>query len=253
MYNSTIRRLHSHDCHVTQHKPHESFTCATFYSTGFNAKRVDLDDFDPTLLENARLTVFLMATYGEGESTDNATNFNNWMLNHADEDRSKILKDISFTVFGLGNRQYEHFNRMGKRTDEVLHNYGAKRIFDYGEGDDDGSLEEDYEKWKTGLWPSLIKQYHPNGAAGGDDQSLDEEKKVQLSFRLAPANGSTVTHAPKMHHLKPFFQAKVVRQLHHAMENNVLFCTMIVRSINLFLLHYILKYPSRHQSLQTGN
>lgn len=169
-----------------------------------------MDDFDPVQLEKARLTVFLMATYGEGESTDNAMNFNNWMSNQADEDRSANLKDVSFTVFGLGNRQYEHFNRMGKKTNEVLHNYGAKRVFDYGEGDDDGTLEEDFEKWKTGMWTSLVEQYHPNSAAA-DDQSIDEEKKVQLAFRLAPASSSSTAHGPKGHHTKPLFQAKVVR------------------------------------------
>lgn len=175
-----------------------------------------MDDFDPVQLEKARLTVFLMATYGDGESTDNAMNFNNWMSNQADEDRSANLKDVSFTVFGLGNRQYEHFNRMGKKTNEVLQNYGAKRVFDYGEGDDDGTLEEDFEKWKTGMWTSLVKQYHPNSAAA-DDQSIDEEKKVQLSFRLAPASSSSTAHAPKGHHTKPLFQAKVVRlRLHQA-------------------------------------
>ena len=211
LYNSTTYHFFSHDCLLVRQIAYVFLMNASHYLKGFNARRVDLDDFNPAQLESARLAVFLMATYGEGESTDNATNFNNWMLNQADEDRSKNLKDVSFTVFGLGNRQYEHFNRMGKRTNEVLHNYGAKMVFEYGEGDDDGTLEDDFEKWKTGLWPSLVKQYHPNGAATEDDKSLDEEKKVQLSFILTPANGSSTMHASKTHLLKPFFQAKVVR------------------------------------------
>jgi len=34
-------------------------------------------------------------------------------------------------------------------------------MYDYGEGDDDGTLEEDFEKWKSNLWPTLIAKYHP--------------------------------------------------------------------------------------------
>ena len=49
---------------------------------------MDLEDFDPSQLAKCDLAVFLMATYGEGEHTDNATNFNNWMKNESEEDRT---------------------------------------------------------------------------------------------------------------------------------------------------------------------
>ena len=59
------------------------------------------------------LVIFLMANYGEGEPTDNAIDFNKWMTNINKTVRNTYLSNVSFTVFGLGNRQYEFFNRMG--------------------------------------------------------------------------------------------------------------------------------------------
>lgn len=182
----------------------------SLYFPGFNAKRVDLEDFDPSQLAECRLAVFLMATYGEGEHTDNSTAFNNWMKNESMEERGSFLKDVSFTVFGLGNRQYEHFNQMGKRTNDTLHNYGGKRVFTYGEGDDDGSLEDDFEKWKLNMWTDLIKKFHPNGSTAMNDSDI--EKTVQLTYKLIPTTNSTHSTL-KTQSNKPFFQAKVVGEL----------------------------------------
>lgn len=36
-------------------------------ASGFNAKTVDMEDFDETALKKTKLAIFLMATYGEGE------------------------------------------------------------------------------------------------------------------------------------------------------------------------------------------
>ena len=49
----------------------------------------------------------LMHTYTHtGEPTDNAVNFNAWMLNTDQTIPNDHLTNLSFTVFGLGNRQY---------------------------------------------------------------------------------------------------------------------------------------------------
>ena len=159
-------------------------------SKGFNAKTQDLEEFNPETLSKTKLAIFLMATYGEGEPTDNAINFNKWMKNEDNEVESTYLTKLNYTVFGLGNRQYEHFNAMGKSTDKLLETLGGRRMFEYGEGDDDGTLEEDYDNWKALLWPSLLKQYHPDYAAGSirHNKSLSEfekfEQKIELSYNI---------------------------------------------------------------------
>lgn len=80
--------------------------------------------------------VVLMATYGEGDPPDSALDFDEWLMS---EDREPDeLSKMEFAVFGLGNKQYEFFNKMGKKIDKRLEELGGKRIFKRGEGDDDG-------------------------------------------------------------------------------------------------------------------
>ena len=47
------------------------------------------------------------------------------------------LFSSSFTVFGLGNKTYEHYNEMARFVDKRLAELGANRIYKKGEGDDD--------------------------------------------------------------------------------------------------------------------
>lgn len=44
----------------------------------------------------------------------------------------------SYAVFGLGNKTYEHYNAIGRYVDQRLAELGAQRVFQLGEGDDDG-------------------------------------------------------------------------------------------------------------------
>ena len=41
-------------------------------------------------------------------------------------------------VFSLGNKTYEHYNAMGRFVDKRLEDMGANRVYERGEGDDDG-------------------------------------------------------------------------------------------------------------------
>ena len=90
---------------------------------GFNAKAIDLEDYDAENLCNEELCIFLVATYGEGEPTDNAQEFYNWLTS---DDRFEVeLNSVQFAVFGLGNSQYEFFNAMGKQFDSLLTKHGT--------------------------------------------------------------------------------------------------------------------------------
>lgn len=51
---------------------------------------------------------------------------------------------MNYAVFGLGDTQYEHFNKIGRDTDSFLDKLGAYRIAQIGLGDANSSLEDDY-------------------------------------------------------------------------------------------------------------
>lgn len=111
-----------------------------------------------------------MATYGEGEPTDNAGQL---MQNLADEsfefsNGEHKLPGLKYVVFGLGNRTYEHYNVISRQVDEHLTKMGATRIGERGEGDDDKSMEEDYLEWKDGMWEAFAQVMGVEEGQGSD-------------------------------------------------------------------------------------
>ena len=100
------------------------------------------------------IAVFMMATYGEGDPTDNAMEFNEKLTNDEMD-----LAGMKFSVFGLGNKTYEHFNKMGKFVDSRLEELGAKRVYELGVGDDDANLEDDFITWKEAFWAAVCVEF----------------------------------------------------------------------------------------------
>lgn len=100
------------------------------------------------------LAIFCMATYGEGDPTDNAQELYEW-LQAGDGD----LAGLNYSVFGLGNKTYEHFNAMGLYVDKRLEELGALRICEAGVGDDDANIEEDFVTWREKFWPAVCEHF----------------------------------------------------------------------------------------------
>jgi NADPH-ferrihemoprotein reductase len=139
---------------------------------GYAARSVDLEELEPDELAETRgPVVFLMATQGEGDPTDNAVAFYKW-ANEPDR-AADALAAVSFAAFGLGNRQYEHFNSMGKWVDTRLPQLGATRLLELGLGDDDADIEADFEAWRAALWSTLCPQ--DAGEAGAPQPNFAAE------------------------------------------------------------------------------
>lgn len=96
-----------------------------------------------------------MATHGEGDPTENAKVFNEYII--STERGTEEFKGVKFAVFALGNKQYQFYCAMGKRTDEHMERLGATRVYKRGEGDDNENLEDDFNAWKEGIWQELVK------------------------------------------------------------------------------------------------
>lgn len=133
-------------------------------SYGLNAMVADIEEYDMNNLDRIpknHLAVFCLATYGEGEPTDNAIEFWEFLFDEAmgpefsqslDGQDEKPLSNLNYVVFGLGNKTYEHFNAVARKVDARLQGLGATRIGDRGEGDDDANIEEDFLTWKETMW-----------------------------------------------------------------------------------------------------
>ncbi|KAK2773050.1 NADPH-cytochrome P450 reductase [Onygenales sp. PD_12] len=135
---------------------------------GLKTMVADLEDYDYENLDKFpedKIVFFVLATYGEGEPTDNAVDFYQFITGEdvsfedggsADD---KPLSAIKYVAFGLGNNTYEHFNSMVRNVDATMKKLGAQRIGEAGEGDDGaGTMEEDYLAWKEPMWKALAEE-----------------------------------------------------------------------------------------------
>lgn len=128
----------------------------------------------------------MMATYGEGEPTDNAKELYGWVAKEAKED-AKPLAGMRFGVFGLGNKTYEHYNAVGRLFDARLEALGGTRMVPYGEGDDDASLEDDFSSWKRAIMAPLCAALGVEQKASAfDTGALGPTWKWTVTWDVAP-------------------------------------------------------------------
>ncbi|KAH7143574.1 NADP/FAD dependent oxidoreductase [Dactylonectria macrodidyma] len=117
-----------------------------------DAMAADLSDFDPetiTLIPSSKVAIFILSTYGEGDPSDNAGQFWEW----ATKLKATPLQQLQYAAFGLGNSNYQYYNRIVDVVDESLTRAGASKLLPTGRADDAlGSTEEDFLSWKNELY-----------------------------------------------------------------------------------------------------
>lgn len=164
------------------------------------------------------LAVFCLATYGEGDPTDNCMEFNDWIQNN-DVDFS----GLNYAVFGLGNKTYEHYNKVGIYVDKRLEELGANRVFELGLGDDDANIEDDFITWKDKFWPAVCDHF---GIESSGEEVLTRQYRL-LEQPETPSERLYTGEVARLHSLqtqRPPFDAKnpflapikVNRELHKA-------------------------------------
>ncbi|XP_037026128.1 NADPH--cytochrome P450 reductase isoform X2 [Bradysia coprophila] len=80
-------------------------------------------------------------------------------------------------VFGLGNKTYEHYNKVALFVDKRLEELGATRVFECGLGDDDANIEDDFITWKERLWPSVCDFF--NIESTGEDVLMRQYRLLE--------------------------------------------------------------------------
>lgn len=173
-------------------------------------------DFDKDEFPNTELAILVAATHGEGDPTDNALRMFTWLKKAAKDKQSELLKKVSFSVFALGDTEYEKFCGAGKAFDEYLDKLGAKRVYQIGLGDTSNDLEGDFETWKKGLWVSLIDHWTKNQSEESKSQPQKEASRPKiekLKYPLKMAEPGEITEEQQIQPLciRQYVGAKDVR------------------------------------------
>jgi NADPH-ferrihemoprotein reductase len=125
-----------------------------------NAMAADLSDFDPetiALIPTSKVVVFILSTYGEGDPSDNAAQFWEW----ANKLKETPLQQLRYAAFGLGNSNYQYYNRVVDLVHQSLTKAGASTLLPVGRADDaQGSTEEDFLAWKNELYNFCRQELH---------------------------------------------------------------------------------------------
>ncbi|KAL0973167.1 hypothetical protein UPYG_G00199840 [Umbra pygmaea] len=130
---------------------------------GIPAEVIDLKNYDPDdrladECSNKSVCVFLLATYTDGQPTENAKWFCKWLEEASTDFRygKTYLKGLRYAVFGLGNSVYvDHFNTVSKNVDKWLWKLSGVRILSRSDGDCNvvksrhGNLQSDFQAWMS--------------------------------------------------------------------------------------------------------
>lgn len=119
---------------------------------GFTPKVEELDSFDYGQLSKVEYLLVITSTYGDGEPPDNARTFFEKLM-QSDAPR---LESVSFSVFGLGDRNYPDFNECAKQIDRRLEELGAKRISETLLADVE--FDADFKCWAESAFQSIREQ-----------------------------------------------------------------------------------------------
>jgi NADPH-ferrihemoprotein reductase len=126
------------------------------------------------------LVAFVLATYGEGDPPDNAQPFLSHL--HACLAQGRRLENLRFVIFGLGNTNYQYYNKVAKDADHLLSELGARRVGILGLGNDcKGTTEEDFILWRESINLALVQTLGVQSAVRSYSPQIKVERVKDVS------------------------------------------------------------------------
>lgn len=152
---------------------------------GLKTMIADLEHYDYNNLDqvtNDKVVIFVMATYGEGEPTDNATSCYEFISSDEPPFTGvNPLENLNYAAFGLGNHTYEHFNFVVRNLTKSLDALGALVVGPVGEGDEGASsTEDDFMAWKESFWATLAAKMDLRETKGTTEPSFTITERLDL-------------------------------------------------------------------------
>ena len=121
---------------------------------GLNVIVGDLSDYDHETIRKipqTKFAIFIVSTYGEGDPSDNTSEFLEWI-----KKTSGSLSSLRYAAFGLGNSNYVYYNKVIDEIVQCLTSLSATALMPVGKADDaDSNTEEDFISWKDDLFATF--------------------------------------------------------------------------------------------------
>lgn len=118
---------------------------------GFDATIQELDEISPAELSTREHTLIICSTFGEGEPPDNAKNFYTALMAN---DAPMLPASVNFSVCGLGDTSYPHFNQCANDIHARLTALGATPCHDMVACD--VAFEDDYAEWQNAVFNTEV-------------------------------------------------------------------------------------------------
>ncbi|KAF6779982.1 hypothetical protein AHF37_00492 [Paragonimus kellicotti] len=156
------------------------------FDNGLKSLCLDIENLlSDELLKVAELpnsvTLFILATYGEGDPTDSARHFVKWL-----EHSTAPLNGLTFAVFGLGSSAYSAFNACATQVDRKMHRRGGVRFADLVLADELDNMEATFTDWQAKLIPRIIDRLQKN-------ENLRSNPSYERLYKTIPVPQESVT------------------------------------------------------------
>ncbi|KAL3867553.1 hypothetical protein ACJMK2_040440 [Sinanodonta woodiana] len=79
------------------------------------------------------------------------------------------LRNVRYSVFGLGSSAYPKLCAFGHYLDNILHDLGGMRILEMGEGDEEHGQKESFRAWAQDIFKSACEAF-----GAGDEKTIRE-------------------------------------------------------------------------------
>lgn len=139
---------------------------------GFDAKIEELDNIAVSDLAALDHVLIVCSTFGEGEPPDNAKNFYTELMS---DDAPELPASLNYSVCGLGDSSYAHFNQCAVDIDTRMATLGATACQPLISCD--VAFEDDYAEWKQAVFDTEVF-VSAAGAASASVASNDEAEPV---------------------------------------------------------------------------
>ncbi|XP_062619237.1 nitric oxide synthase 1-like isoform X1 [Saccostrea cucullata] len=208
MGKALARRVKCTILYATETGKSERFarSLCEIFKHAFDAKVMNMEDYDPIYLEHEQLLLVVTSTFGNGDPPENGEAFAKSLhemkspqstqngepmfmsyfkmsTKSESDDKSDTSQDtagnldadvgplanVHYSVFGLGSRAYPNFCAFAHFVDNMINSLGGMRIHKMMEGDELCGQEESFRQWAEEAFKSACETF-----CVGDDSSISE-------------------------------------------------------------------------------